>query len=32
MIDINKLKEGDRVQFGKGSFAMVTNFEDNISD
>jgi len=32
MININKLKKGDRIQFGKGSFAMVTNFEDDISD
>ena len=32
MIDINKLKEGDRVQFGKDTFAMVTNFEDDISN
>tara|TARA_R110002167_G_scaffold129367_2_gene312279 strand:- start:331 stop:747 length:417 start_codon:yes stop_codon:yes gene_type:complete len=32
MIDINKLKKGDRVQFGKDTFAMVTNFEDDISN
>lgn len=32
MIDIKKLKKGDRLQFGKDTFAMVTNFEDNISN
>ena len=32
MIDIKKLKKGDRIQFGKDTFAVVTNYEENISD
>ena len=32
MIEIDKLKEGDRIQFGKDTFAIVTNYEENISD
>ena len=31
MIDIKKLKKGDRLQFSKDTWAIVTNYESDIS-
>tara|TARA_R100001244_G_scaffold112069_1_gene82915 strand:- start:35 stop:541 length:507 start_codon:yes stop_codon:yes gene_type:complete len=30
-LDIKKLKDGDRIQFGKGTFAQCTNYEVDVS-
>ena len=31
MIDIKKLKKNDHIQFAKDTWAIVTNYEENIS-
>jgi len=30
-LDIKKLKDGDRIEFGKGTFAQCTNYESDVS-
>ena len=32
MLDITKLKDGDRVKFANNTFACVTNYETDISN
>ena len=32
MLDVNKLKDGDRVQFSPKSYGQITNYEIDISN